>query len=291
MKKIFIFIFFLFLFSCCTYKSVRKEEFPVADIDSSDTTMIYQPLPDTTAEVRYIITDNEKAINDSISAVSHQSKSKRGEPHPSPVPLPKPTSNYHQDNITSINDEQNIFDNSVKNIIGKINYVIQDTMIVGITNKVNMTISNKNISQQSIINGVPTFNNNNLYTSDIRTTPIMKARLIDPKDINFKIVPLSEEEQFIENNDYTVWTWNVTPLTKGNDQLSLIVDIVIDDKSKNIKVYDGVIYVYSNETVIDKITEFLLTNWEFIVGTILIPLIVYLYSKFGKKIIRKRIKR
>ena len=179
-------------------------------------------------------------------------------------------------------EKQDIVDNIVKNITGQIIYAINDTMLVGRTDKVNMAISSE-IDRKKIISEVKTFNEQNTIIENIRISPIMRAKLIDPTGINFKIVPISEEEQFLEDSDYTLWTWNVTPITKGNNKLLLSIDIIVKDKSKSIKVYDGTIYVYSDDTIFDKIIDFISNYWEFIVGTILIPLIIFLYDRFKNK--------
>lgn len=274
MKRIFIFLFFLLLFSCCSYVATKDDtkNYPKA-IKENDSISVIQKESEKKEIVKII--EYPKTTGEKTS------------PSPPPPPPPAPVPSVVED-IIQINpqndqyDETKTLQDAVDNI-GKINYVIQDTMVIGITNEVNMTISGKEVEQKVIIDGVSTFNEHNIYTSDIRITPIMKARLVDPTGVNFRIIPTTEEEQFLEKNDYTLWTWNVTPLTKGNNKLSLSVDVIVNDKSKNIKVYDGIIYVYSDETIISKIINFLTDNWEFIVGTILIPLLVYMYSKIKKR--------
>ena len=141
-----------------------------------------------------------------------------------------------------------------------------------------MTIS-KGVNKDKIISEVKTFNRNNLHTDSIRISPVMKARLVDPSNgINFRIVSKTNEEQFIEEGDYTRWIWNVTPLTNGNNNLSLVIDISFNDKNKSIQVYDGIIYVYSNETFLQKLGRFFIENWQYIFSSLLIPILIFLYK-------------
>jgi len=161
---------------------------------------------------------------------------------------------------------------------GDINYVVNDTMIVGTMTEVNMTIS-QGVTKEKIISEVESFNRSNLRTDSIRISPVMRARLIDPSDgVNFRIVSKTNDEQFLEFGDYTRWTWNVTPLVKGNNSLSLVVDIMFNDKSKSIQVYDGVIYVYSDKTFFQKLWIFFIKNWQYIFSSLLIPILIFLYK-------------
>ena len=166
---------------------------------------------------------------------------------------------------------------------GDINYVVQDTMIIGVINEVNMTIS-KGVDIKTIIKDVKTFTESNLHTDSVRIAPVMRARLVDPSNgINFIVTPKTNAEQFLEIGDYTRWTWDVTPLKKGNDKLSLVVDVMYGDKVKSYQVYDGIIYVYSNETFFQKFTKFLSNNWQYLLSTLLLPFGIFLYNRYKKR--------
>jgi hypothetical protein len=113
---------------------------------------------------------------------------------------------------------------------GQITYTLNDTMIVGRTTEVNLTISS-NVDLKKIISEIETFNEENLNIDTILISENMRARLIDPSgDINFKIVRMTEEEQFLNEGEYTLWKWNVTPLNKGNNKLSISVDVIVNNK-------------------------------------------------------------
>jgi len=165
---------------------------------------------------------------------------------------------------------------------GDIIYVIKDSMVVGEISIVDMTIS-KNMNITEIVTEIETFSDESIYTDNIRITPIMRAKLIDPSGINFIITPLTSEEQIIENNGYTIWKWNVMPLIKGSNDLYLSVDVIIDDNSKSIEVYNDKILVISNETFITKTTNFFLEHWKWFLSTLIIPILIFFYKFKTKK--------
>lgn len=210
--------------------------------------------------------------------------SKSQSPVPSPeskvevtTVLPKPQSRQR---IMSTINEEKILNNISK---GSINYVVQDTMIVNKISEVNMTIS-QGVDKERIISEIKTFNKLNLHTDSIRVSPVMRARLVDASGgINFRVVSKTNEEQFLEEGDYTRWTWDVTPLIKGNNNLSIVVDIIFNNKSKSIQVYDGVIYVYSDESFLIKMWNFIIEHWEFIISGLLVPTLLVILTEFKKK--------
>jgi len=166
--------------------------------------------------------------------------------------------------------------------IGDITYVMNDTMIIGKINIVNMTISHK-IKISDVISDVKTFTPTNTKTKKIRIAPTMRARLIDPTGYNFIITPITNEEQFIEDSDYTIWEWDIKQKKKGNHEIRLSVDIIINNNSKSIKVFDDMIYVYSDDTIIEKIIIFILDNWKWLITTLIIPIFIFFYRKKIRK--------
>ena len=161
-------------------------------------------------------------------------------------------------------------------------YLIQDSMVIGEVSVVNMTIS-CGVESTEIIAEIETFTDETVYTEEIRIAPVMKARLIDISGNQFTIIPITPEEQFLEFNSYTRWVWNVTPLSEGNHQLALSVDVVLNDKGKTIEVYDDFIYVYSTQTFISKVWDFFLENWKWFASSLFLPLFYFLFKHFRKK--------
>jgi len=200
--KIFVFIFLFFILcSCGGYKSAEP-------IEVNDSTSISENAGGSMGTV-----GNAKSKKIIVARAKIQRKKTIEIEHTDILPSTTPHTKsrvvlrINNRNDNSVNDETIL--NSMTIIIGDINYVIQDTMIVGVINEVNMTIS-KGVNKDKIISEVKTFNRNNLHTDSIRISPVMKARLVDPSNgINFRIVSKTNEEQFIEEGDYTRWIWNV----------------------------------------------------------------------------------
>jgi len=163
-------------------------------------------------------------------------------------------------------------------IYGDINYVVEDTMIVMKPTTVNVTVSN-GVSVNNIISEVNTFTEGNVITEIIRIAPVMHIALIGD---NFIITPITDETQFLEDGDYTIWQWDVTPLLKGTHKLTLTVDITLENHSKNIETYEDFIYVYSDKSTWAKIGDFFSKEWKWLASTLIIPVGVFLYRKKKK---------
>jgi len=169
--------------------------------------------------------------------------------------------------------------------IGDITYNIDDTMYVNETSTIYLTIT-KNINIDKIIDKIPSFNTNNTKTEKIRIHKIMKVTLIDPLKNIFIIVPITNKTQIIENKEITFWEWDVTPMTKGNYKLKLTVAIITNETGeigKTIEVYNGFIKVYSHQSLFNKISNFLKIYWTWIISSILLPFVFFLYKNKKKK--------
>lgn len=86
----------------------------------------------------------------------------------------------------------------------------------------------------------------------IRVSDVMIVELKDISNDNFNIIPLSDLEQFIEDNYYTEWKFNIEPLKPGKHKILLKVSIKFilenyGEKLKNIMVLDEIIEVTALE--------------------------------------------
>jgi hypothetical protein len=82
----------------------------------------------------------------------------------------------------------------------------------------------------------------------------------------------------------TLWEWNVTPLVEGNHKLVLSIDIIVDENiNKTVKVFDGIIHVYSNQTAWDKFWKFFKKEYKWLFGTLIIPVFLFLRKKRREK--------
>ncbi len=101
---------------------------------------------------------------------------------------------------------------------------------------------------------------------------------------DFKIMPLNEEEQFIEEKGFTEWAWEVTPQKSGTMKLHLQVTLRIrlpfGEEKKDYPVIDREIYVQINP--IYSIKSFAVKYWQWIASTLILPLAVWVWKIYSK---------
>jgi hypothetical protein len=166
---------------------------------------------------------------------------------------------------------------------GIVTYKVSDTMYVDEVTTVNLTISTKEITKK-IVNEIGTFSTYNITSERIRIAKQMKVELIDGSNENFKVINITNSTQIVEDFGYTRWEWAVTPLKKGYNPLKLTIYIVFENGGNKIeKVYKNFINVYTHETVFQSVRKFLLENWEFFTGSVIIPLFIFFYMRKKKK--------
>ena len=172
-----------------------------------------------------------------------------------------------------------------KNITGRLNYVMSDTMEVGQSSVVEVSIS-KNMTKKEVINTVATFKKYNNTISEvvdtiIRVTPVMVVKLQEVGTSgNFHIDTITQMKQVVELEDtsITVWQWKVTPLKDGNKTLTLTVNLVIDGVEKNIKIYDGHIYVHMKNKIWVLIGNHFSNYWQWWCTAALFPFLVWFFK-------------
>lgn len=164
-----------------------------------------------------------------------------------------------------------------KDELGVIAYNIPDTMKVGVEYIVRLRISKKMSGNLTVGLGERT---NNLIVSDIRVGNTMEVKLIETSssEESFKIASLSSGIQNIEDDSsYTTWEWSIRPIKGGIHKLKMIVVIKGDNFTKDIPVYENEIYIQNSSIFIIK--DFLSKNWQWLSGSIFIPLIVFSWKK------------
>ena len=118
----------------------------------------------------------------------------------------------------------------------------------------------------------------------IPITSSMQVKLIDPSpddDKAFSIITDNDAIQIVDSNDtYTQWNWDVTPLKSGIKELKLVISTIKDGKLKET-VYQGEIKVKINP--IKQISFFLSLYWQWVIVTLLLPIIKITYDRYFKK--------
>jgi hypothetical protein len=203
-----------------------------------------------------------------------------------------PKENHQIDNKLEIPKKKNnvkIID-KVKNNVEKIGegiiaYSVPNEMIVGKYYSVKLRIS-KDSNKIKLILGDREIPINDVSVSSkitiesIRVESVMSAQLIS-EEVSFKIEPKSTEFQNIEDNGYTEWQWRITPLKGGSNFLKLLVKVRVKNENeefyKDIIVFDKNVNVKSNALFSFK--NWINTYWQWLLSTIIIPLIIWIYKK------------
>lgn len=115
----------------------------------------------------------------------------------------------------------------------------------------------------------------------INVSKIVIAKL-DAAD--FEITNITPTEQAISDTDSTEWLWNLRPKRAGNLQVNLSITAVVfvGEKSTayHIKTYDQVVNI--EVTIPQLLTSWLAKYWQWIISTMVLPLIVWAW-KMKKK--------
>lgn len=159
---------------------------------------------------------------------------------------------------------------------------IPDSMIIFNNYTLKLTIT-KAISDSVLIEELIS---NYFETRTIQVSTRVKANLIDPSsDSNFLITSLSSEKQLVDDESNTIWQWNVKPVDYGDNRLLLTISVVLFDEfgsvTKDHNIFDDKIFVEASTYLIAK--EFIKNYWQYILSTIVIPLIGFGAKRLIKK--------
>jgi len=114
----------------------------------------------------------------------------------------------------------------------------------------------------------------NVATVEIRAAAEMEVRLTGDA---FDIAAITPSRQPVGGTEAVEWTWTVTPKRGGTQKLYLAVDAVLivgDDRvSRSIRVLERAIQV--EITPVERVQAFVINNWQFLLGTIAIPFLVW----------------
>ena len=177
------------------------------------------------------------------------------------------TKNIGTTKISNVNTTNNV------NIDGTIFYNIPDTM--KFYNSYTITVR---ITKSHIISNMTNNLTGIIKQTIIPVTENMEVKLIDVNNA-FTIVPNNSGIQLIDEDSttYTQWEWDVKPIKAGNNKLKIIVAIIKNDSRKET-VYEDTILVKSN--IFLSIKLFIIEYWQYLISTILLPFIIFLYNKY-----------
>ncbi|OJJ19335.1 hypothetical protein BKI52_21215 [marine bacterium AO1-C] len=158
---------------------------------------------------------------------------------------------------------------------GTILHNIPDTMRVSKKQRIEVRLI-RSKDRISIVQNVK--GSQKVKIADIKIGKAMGVKLIGSSK-NFEILAHSSEIQAVGRRDYTLWEWDVTPLKDGRHDLYLKVIVRKGDYNKDLPVFDKTIQVVTSET--KKWTAFFNNNKEWIMGSLVIPLLFLIASRLG----------
>jgi len=260
----FLFFFILFLVYC----SPSEKQSPSRNVNDS-TEMITSPPPppppvmmndDHNESISPVMMDTavtrsvvvEKRIQKSITAF------------PVPIDVQPPTATAK----ASINNHDR----------GLLAYDIPDTMEYRKWYNVRFRINRDVHDTVTIVSKL-----SNVTVHDVKVSAVMEVMLTDPHGA-FQIVKSNDDRQAVDTTEYTEWVYDIFPLKGGKHPLHVVVSVVINGIGKELVYVDdvwvrtsiGKVVAYDTRTFFEK-------YWQWIVSTLVIPLIVWWYNKKKKK--------
>jgi hypothetical protein len=127
-------------------------------------------------------------------------------------------------------------------------------------------------------------------TTAIQTEKSQFSRFMEAKlsGQGFEVKSITPERQPVTNNQNTEWKWEVKAAASGEQTLYLAANAIFEidgqEKVRSINTYNKVIRV-ATVTVpfTEKIGTFISAYWQWIVGTLIIPLLGWGATRFAKK--------
>jgi uncharacterized protein YegL len=157
---------------------------------------------------------------------------------------------------------------------GKVIFDTPYCMKVGITERVSVRIA-KTITQD-FLEGLA-------YRQEakIENVRISRYMTVSLKGDDFKIEALGNEEQIIEDNDFTQWDWKILPLKGGNRKLWVSITIQVEAENeqarKTLPVLEKEIPVKINPFY--SANTFVSQNWQWLIASAIIPVVGLLLKK------------
>jgi hypothetical protein len=279
-----IFLLFIFIFSCKSTKtklvegsgSKSKSEI---NLDTCNTYVISKQLVKSSPSNDTQHAQKDVVGNDVIAGSTE------------PDYLPRKLNNIYSKKIefNKKNYSNNLDSNSININRGLVAYSVPLNMKIGKEYIIKVRITKQKDKTVLIVgdNQIPISDDTtNVRVESIRVSSVMSASLYGKKS-DFDIESTSTEFQNIEDFGYTEWSWLVTPLKKGQNNLKLNIKIRIQDNGqdfyKDITVFEKKIKVKSDIT--SNIVDFIQQNWEWFMSVIFIPMIrwLFLWNKKRKK--------
>ena len=132
---------------------------------------------------------------------------------------------------------------------GNILYKIADTMQLNITERCEIRIAKNTIPLIELSDGLEV--DGVKIKENVKVSKDMEVKLIPSRNNAFNIVNITNQEQLLDDDSFTQWIFDVTPLITGNQLLTLVVSTITGNiHNKEIKkdvVFERIINVVTSD--------------------------------------------
>jgi hypothetical protein len=154
---------------------------------------------------------------------------------------------------------------------------IPDSMRVGKKQRIEVRLS-RGQDRISIVKSVR--GSQKVKIQEIKVGKAMGVKLIASPN-EFEVLKHSSEIQAVSRRGYTLWEWDVTPIKEGKHDLYLKVIVRKGSYNKDLPVLDKSVQVVTTET--KRWTSFFNDNKVWSMGSLVIPLLIFIFSRLGRR--------
>lgn len=100
------------------------------------------------------------------------------------------------------------------------------------------------------------------------------------EDRYFEISKVNDDEQYIDDDEYTEWVFNVRPVKFGNKRLNIVISMIKNGSKKEV-VYTDTVFI--KMSVKNQVLTFWQKYWQWSFTTIIIPVFLYFWRRRKKE--------
>lgn len=165
-------------------------------------------------------------------------------------------------------------------VMGQIAYNNPDYLIVGRPCTFEIRLSkNREINIKKDFEG-----KGSIKVDTLELTSRVRVKLISSDDVI--IEPIEPEEQALDNESFTIWTWNVIAQSVGTKNFKVRIGLANIDKIDPSlpKFVPGKSFDITTKANLSySVGNFIKTNWQWIISTLLLPIFIFFLNNFIRK--------